>query len=135
MSSDTKCLGHRSDGEPCRSPVVGESGYCFAHDPERTEEAQRARRRGGYGSSAIQRTRNLAPASLRDVYTALEAAMGEVHDGRLAPARASAMAALARAMMQVITAGEVEERVRSLEATLIGFVPGNIGATPGQHRM
>jgi hypothetical protein len=52
------------------------------------------------------------------VYSALEAALAEVHDGRLAPQRAQAMAALARAMVQVVTAGELEERVRDLESLL-----------------
>lgn len=121
--SAPKCLGLRSDGSPCGSPIIGESGYCFAHDPERIEEATKARRRGGKASSAIERTRRLAPASLRDVYSTLEAALGEVHDGHLAPQRAQAMASLARAMISVVTAGEVEERVRSLEALLMDSPP------------
>ena len=90
------CHGVRSDGQPCNSPIVAESGYCFAHDPDKFEEAAKARRRGGHASSAVSRTRRLAPASLRDVYSILEAALAEVHDGELSPARASAMASRGR---------------------------------------
>ncbi len=39
----------------------------------------------------------------------------EVHDGTLDPKVASAMAALSRAMVSVLAAGELEERVRQLE--------------------
>ena len=116
--SAPKCRGSRSDGAPCASPIIAESGYCFAHDPARIEEATKARRRGGKASAAMERTRRLAPSSLRDTYSALEAALAEVHEGRLAPPRAQAMASLARAMIAVVTAGEVEERVRSLEDLL-----------------
>lgn len=119
--SVTHCLGTRTDGQPCGSQIVSESGYCFAHDPEVAEERTRARRRGGRSSSAIFRTRKLAPAALRDVYTTLERALAEVHNGELSPARASAMASLARAMTTVLTAGELEERVRAIEEGLHDF--------------
>lgn len=117
-STVSHCRGIRSDGQPCSSPIIAESGYCFAHDPDKIEEATKARRRGGHASSAVSRTRRLAPASLRDVYSTLEAALAEVHDGELSPARASAMASLARAMAHILTVGELEERVRNIEQSL-----------------
>ena len=42
--------------------------------------------------------------------------MQEVHDGELDPRQAQAMASLAGALVRVITSGELEERLRSLEA-------------------
>jgi hypothetical protein len=109
------CLGTRTDGNPCESQIIGESGYCFAHDPDEAERRTQARRRGGHASSAISRTRRLAPAALKDVYGVLESALAEVHSGGLSPARASAMASLARAMVTVLTGGELEERIRRIE--------------------
>ena len=41
--------------------------------------------------------------------------MGEVHDGRLHPRRAQAMASLAGVMVRVMTAGEMETRLRKVE--------------------
>ena len=46
----------------------------------------------------------------------LEDALGEVHRGELDPRAASAMASLAGALVRAITAGELEERLRALEA-------------------
>lgn len=42
-------------------------------------------------------------------------ALREAHDGRLDPRRAQAMASLAGAMVRVMTAGELEGRLRKLE--------------------
>jgi len=58
---------------------------------------------------------NLVPPRLVPVYDRLEQALGQVHDDTLQPRQASAMAALARAMVAVLTSGELEERVRELE--------------------
>jgi hypothetical protein len=52
---------------------------------------------------------------LAPIYDQLEAALGEVHAGTLDPRTALAMAALARAMVAVLQAGEVEQRLRELE--------------------
>jgi hypothetical protein len=49
------------------------------------------------------------------VFDTLEQALTEVHRGASTPGQATAMAALSRAMVSVLTAGELEERVRQLE--------------------
>jgi ribosomal protein S9 len=54
------------------------------------------------------------------VYDKLETALSEVHEGGLKPQQASAMAALARAMVSVLTSGELEERLRDIESKLRG---------------
>ena len=45
----------------------------------------------------------------------LEQAFTEVYTGQLEPRRATAMAALARSMVAVLTGGELEERLRNFE--------------------
>jgi hypothetical protein len=50
----------------------------------------------------------LLPSRLRPTFDRLEAAMKEVHEGRLDPRQATAMASLAGAMVKVIKAGEQE---------------------------
>jgi len=49
------------------------------------------------------------------VFNMLEQAFTEVYTGQLEPRRATAMAALARSMVAVLTSGELEERLRNLE--------------------
>src|SRR5687767_12346079 len=113
MSSNPKqpqCTGQRRDGQPCRAPALPDSPYCFAHCPERAAARQAAYQRGGQNRANLRRLRRLVPPRLVTVYEQLEVALGEVHDGRLDPKQAVAMAALARAMVAVLTAGELEER-------------------------
>jgi hypothetical protein len=109
------CAGTRRDGAPCQGPVLDGGAYCFAHDPKRAAERQAARQKGGHHRGAVVRLHRLVPPRLLPVYDQLEAALGEVHAGTLDPKQAVAMAALARAMIAVLTAGELEERVRGLE--------------------
>jgi hypothetical protein len=109
------CAGTRKDGQPCQGPVLDSGAYCFTHDPTRAAERQAARQKGGHHRGAITRLRGLVPPRLLPIFDLLETALGEVHDGRLAPAQAAAMAALARAMVAVLQAGEVEQRLRELE--------------------
>jgi hypothetical protein len=112
------CAGIRRDGQPCAAPMLDDGPYCFAHDPSKAAARQAARRKGGHNRGAIVRLRGLVPPRLLSVYDELEAALNEVHVGALPPARALAMAAVARAMVAVLQAGEQEERLRTVEARL-----------------
>ena len=105
------CVSDRRDGEPCTAQA-GTSGYCIGHDPGAVE----ARRKGGHGKSRAERAAKLLPARLQPMVSLLEDALGEVHRGELDPRAASAMASLAGALVRTITAGELEERLRALEA-------------------
>jgi molybdenum-dependent DNA-binding transcriptional regulator ModE len=85
------------------------------HDPERQAQMHEARRKGGQNRGSAARLRGLVPPRLISVYDLLEKALEEVHRGDLDPRVAGAMAAIARAMVAVLTAGELEERLRALE--------------------
>lgn len=88
----------------------------MVHSPTLREKAQEARRAGGYNSARAARLGKLVPPRLMSVYDRLEEALGQVHQGELEPRIAQAMAALAGAMVRVLTSGELESRVRALEA-------------------
>lgn len=115
VSIPKHCDGIRRDGARCGAPARSDGAYCFAHDPARAHERTEARRKGGRHRSSAVRLRALVPPRLVPVYERLEAALDEVHQGTIDPRVASAMAGLARAMVAVLTAGEMEERVRRLE--------------------
>jgi hypothetical protein len=40
------CQATRNDGQPCGAPALGESTWCWAHDPAQAEAAKAARARG-----------------------------------------------------------------------------------------
>jgi hypothetical protein len=111
-----RCDATCKSGQPCRVPALPCSAYCFSHDPERAEARAEARRRGGHNSGKGARLRRLVPPRLVSIFDVLEATLAEVHDGSLEPGRANAMANVARALVAVLTAGEMEERLRALEA-------------------
>ena len=109
------CTAVRKDGQPCSVRVLVDGSHCFAHAPDRQQARAEARRRGGQNRSAAVRLRGLVPPRLVPVFDRLEAALAETHAGDLDPKTATAMAALARAMVAVLQAGELEERLRKLE--------------------
>lgn len=110
----TLCSATRRDGEPCRARPTRD-GLCMAHSPTLREKAQSARRAGGYNSARAARLGKLVPPRLMSVYDRLEEALRQVHQGELEPRIAQAMAALAGALVKVLTSGELESRVRALE--------------------
>lgn len=114
-ATDRNCQATRRDGQPCQARALPGSAFCWAHDPTQAGKRTDARRRGGQHSAKVHRLRGLVPPRLVAVYDRLEVALGETHDGTLTPPQAQAMASLARAMVAVLTAGELEARVRELE--------------------
>src|SRR5215211_4898893 len=95
---------------------MGPGDRCWAHDDTKQAARDAARKKGGHRSAALARIHRLVPPRLVSVYEQLEQALGEVHDGKLSASQAVAMASLARAMVSVLTAGELEERLRAVEA-------------------
>lgn len=114
MPTVPKCRATRRDGQPCQAPALAD-GMCFAHSPRVAAAREAGHARGGHHSARVVRLRRLVPERLLPIYQQLEAAMTELHDGTLDPRVAGAMAAVARAMVSVLTAGELEARVRELE--------------------
>ena len=105
MAQET-CKGLRADGTPCGSAVVSERGFCFAHDPERVAERRRVQQQT---SAAAQRVRR-SGRDMEDVLERLERAVVEVHEGRLDPQQALAMASLAQAMIDTIELAAKSEK-------------------------
>ena len=104
------CGGVKKDGTPCQARALVE-GRCIGHAPG----AQEARRTGGHSTSKAARASRLLPVRLRPIVQLLEGALQEVHEGKLAPQAAQALASLARAIVTTFQAGEIEERLRMLE--------------------
>lgn len=115
ISKHPTCAGVRQDGARCAAPALTSSPYCYSHAPDRAGERAEARRRGGENRGNAARLRALVPPRLVPVFGKLESALEDVLAGRLEARQATAAAALARAMVSVLSAGELEDRVRQLE--------------------
>ncbi len=70
----------------------------------------------GRGKATARRVDKLVPVTLKPVVGTLLAALDAVRDGTLTPAQASAMAAVAGALVRVYSLAELEQRVEALEA-------------------
>jgi hypothetical protein len=110
------CTATRKDGQPCQTPVVADSCWCFAHNPDLAAKRTAARRQGGRNKSRVNRVQRLVPASLKPTIGALFEALDEVHAGTLDPRSAGAMAALAGAIARLYSVGVLEERIAALES-------------------
>lgn len=95
--STGRCRALRNDGHPCESPIVGDSGYCFPHDPSNPvgkgfHDAQKAR----------SRLKQKRAERLSRVYSRLDKALKQVEKGELETSQAMAMAQLARTMCAIL---------------------------------
>ena len=113
-----RCKGVKANGKRCgsfRSPVTG---FCFNHDPTVPPQVKRQSKVNGgrYGSKQM----SMIPTRLRPVFDRLTTAMDDVLAGTLSPARAGALASLSTAAVRVLEAGEMEERMRKMEAAAGG---------------
>lgn len=122
---NTPCRATRRDGQPCGGLALPSGPYCWAHEPGLAEERRLARVKGGKASASRVRLARLMPARLIPVWEKLETALEEVHEGTLDARQASAMAALAGALVRVLQTGEMEERLRRLEAQESGRYDGH----------
>lgn len=111
-----RCAAVRKSGEPCAGRPLAGSPYCFAHAPG----ANANRAKGGRATRKSERAVRYLPDRLRPVSALLAEALEEVHAGDLDPRVASAMAALAGALVRVYTAADFEARLAALESTLAG---------------
>ena len=114
VTEQLRCKAKIKNGKPCQGRVR-DSGYCFSHDPSLEEQRRTGRVKGGENSSRGARLEKLMPRRLCPVFELLEKAIEDLYEGRLDPRQATAMAALAGAMVKVLQAGELEEMVRKVQ--------------------
>ncbi|SRR5260370_36058666 len=105
-----RCTAVRKDGQPCQA-LATYTGLCIGHLPQ----AAQWRARGGEQSSNANRAAKLLPSRLAPIAEGLERAFQAVETTDFDVRKATAMAAIARALIAVHEAGEYEERLRILE--------------------
>jgi hypothetical protein len=119
-----QCIAQsKATGQRCKGKALPESMFCFSHDPRLSERRAEGSFRGEKNRAHVVRAGRLVPPRLLSVYDQLELALTDVRSGKLDPRVAGAMAALARAMVSVVQAGESEQRLRDLEALVSEQLP------------
>ncbi len=113
-----RCQAISRSGSPCAATPVPGDTLCAWHSPAWAEKRREWSRKGGTGrSNQVRAKKALGETNdLTGVQARLVGALEKVEQGDLDPARASAMAALGRAIVTVAQAGDLAQRVAALEA-------------------
>ncbi len=114
----TQCQGTNRNGEPCSAHVYDGAEWCRWHDPARAEDRAAWSRKGGQARSNRARARKqLADQalSISDLDALLCVALKQVASGRMGPNVGGAMAGIARTIVAIRTASELEQRIAALE--------------------
>jgi len=115
---DAKCSATNKNGSPCSAGPVRDDGFCYWHSPDLAEQRLTDRQRGGAARSNVARARKqIAGAVLEpgDIQGLLGATLRAVIAGRLEPGIGNAAANIARALIAVREASEIETRLTALE--------------------
>ena len=114
-----RCTGTNRDGSPCSGQARPGRPWCSWHDPQLDDQRAAWRQKGGTARSNKARARKQLPAeslTLPEVQGLLSVALKGLLAGRIEPGIANASANVARAIAAVAQVGELEERLRELEA-------------------
>ena len=109
------CTGSTRSGQKCPNTAI-RGDYCFAHAPDLAAARKRGNRAGGHGKRIERRMLKRMPQDLQDTLSTLYRVLAAVEAGEMEPARASAIAAVSRAIVGVYDAGLVESKLTELEA-------------------
>ena len=116
-----RCSATKADGAQCGGVPYKGGDLCWFHSPHTAADRAAGRRLGGAAKSNRSRARRqlmnaaLSPAEIGGL---LSVTLTNVIGGKVEPGVANAAANLARAIVAVKEASEVEERIAALEAAL-----------------
>ena len=114
----TTCTAMTKKHTPCPNrPLPGKS-TCFVHTPELVGRLREANRQGGLNKRTERRIAKRMPEDLKDTLATLYRVMAAVESGEMEPARASAIAAVSRAVVAVYESALVEAKISELEETI-----------------
>lgn len=116
------CKQIKDDGQPCGAAPLHDDDFCFWHSPKYAEEAAEARRQGG-----LRRRRESVVAGVynfeglhgvEQIQRLLEIATVDTLALESSIARSRAIAYLAGVALKAHETGELEGRLKALEAAL-----------------
>jgi len=113
-----KCSATTRRGIPCGSPPLPGSALCWLHDPNVAEQRREASRKGGKARSNAARAKKALPAEIMtdaELLSWLGVMLKRVMAGATTPAIGNSVATIAKAMVAVRQASELEDRLAELE--------------------
>ena len=116
------CAATKADGQPCRAAPLRDAAYCFLHDPDRAEDAAKARQAGG-----IRRRREgtLGVAydlggldNVAGIRRLLEIVVADALGHDAGVGRSRILIAAATAATKLLDTGEHDARLEALEGAI-----------------
>lgn len=116
-----ECQATKRNGRMCGAHALINSQYCYMHAPERANERATARRLGGMRRGSHAGDMSSLPAKVKtveDVLSVLDYCLVELAALDNGIPRARGLIALAGEYLKALEVGEVEERLKALEASI-----------------
>ncbi len=121
MSKKKQCEAVRKNGEPCNASA-NESGFCFTHNPEFSQERAIARRKGGLQKAAPHfADENLCPKrvrSIESVLAVLDYALQETIGLSNGIQRGRLLVSITHGYIEAIKVSELEQRLDAIETAM-----------------
>ena len=121
ISTTSRCTAVNRSGQPCGGWAVGDSEFCFAHDPDRAAERAAARAKGGrarhgrtigvFGDGGT-----LTLATTAEVLDVVRQAIRDARTLENSIARARVLGYLAGVALKAFEVTDFEERIAALES-------------------
>ncbi|MGI8545898.1 MAG: hypothetical protein ACR2M1_00965 [Gemmatimonadaceae bacterium] len=120
MDKPTKCTATNRDGTPCQGTALPNGTHCFAHDERLAQQRRQwAVDAGKAKSNAARMRKSLGTGAetlaLSEVDALLCTALKGVLTGKLEPGIATSAATVAKSIMAIRTASDLESRLAQLE--------------------
>lgn len=112
------CKQPTKSGKPCGFPPMKDSDYCYQHDPNGADARRKSNAVGGRNRATKERIYAALPEDLKDTANVLYRTLGALERGDMEPARATAIATVARAIVAVFETGDAERRISEIEKLL-----------------
>lgn len=121
MSKKIQCEATKRNGEPC-SAAANETGFCFTHNPEFSQERMIARRKGGLQKASPHfADESLCPKrvrSIEDVLAVLDYALLETLGLANGIQRGRLLVSITHGYIEAIKASELEQRLEAIETAM-----------------
>jgi len=118
------CSHRNADGHLCGAAPLRDRPFCLFHDPDHAGEVAESRRLGGLRRKRKLLTRGAyeveSLTTVADIRRLLEIGVVDLLGLENSIARVRALAQLAGVALKLLEVGELEERLRSLEAAVKG---------------
>ena len=111
VGMNARCEAQTEAGTPCPNPPQSGSRFCYAHDPDKAEERDAARLRGGQArAEQLTGAASVKLRTARDLRDYLERVARDTESGLIDPRRATAISNLCRVQLDAIPRADKETR-------------------------